>query len=62
MAKPLESANPHGIRVVADRAPVRADVQAAFAKGSERATKGIDRLIGVTQRRNGASASAKRSK
>jgi hypothetical protein len=62
MTNPLESTNPHGIRVVADRAPIREDVKAAFAKGSQSATKGIDTLVRPQRRRNGASAAAKRTK
>ncbi len=62
MTNPLESTNPHGIRVVADRAPVREDVKIAFVKGSQRATKGINTLVRPRQHRNGASASVKRAK
>jgi hypothetical protein len=60
MTNPLESTNPHGIRVVADRAPIREDVKVAFAKGSQRATKGIDTLVRPQRRRSRASASVKR--
>jgi hypothetical protein len=41
MTSPLDSNNPHGIRVVADRAPIRQDVKDAFAKGSRKASSGI---------------------
>lgn len=44
MTSLLDSTNPHGIRVVADRAPLRADVQAAFLKASRKATTGISEL------------------
>jgi hypothetical protein len=44
MTSPLESSNPHGIRVAADRAPLRADVKAAFAKGSRKAAREISML------------------
>ncbi len=44
MSSLLDSTNPHGIRVVADRAPLRADVQAAFLKASRKATAGIDEI------------------
>ena len=46
MASPLDSSHPGGIQVVADRAPVREDVKAAFEKGSREATKGIASLTG----------------
>jgi hypothetical protein len=59
MTSPLESTNSHGIRVVADRAPIRADVKAAFAKGARKATAGIDSL---TQPRRSNSAAVKRAK
>jgi hypothetical protein len=62
MISPLDSTNPHGIRIVADRAPVREDVKTAFAKGSDKATKGINSLIRPHQRRSSASASVKRTK
>jgi len=61
MTGPLDNTNPHGIRVVADRAPVRDDVKAAFAKGSRKATAGINSLT-RPQRRNGTAAPAKRAK
>jgi hypothetical protein len=44
MTSPLDNSNPHGIRVVADRGPVRDDVKAAFAKGSRGAAAGIASL------------------
>ena len=53
----LDNTNPHGIRVAADRAPVREDVKAAFAKGSRKATAGIDSLT-KPPRRNGTAATA----
>jgi hypothetical protein len=40
-ASPLDSRNPHGIQVAADRAPLRADVKAAFARGSRKADREI---------------------
>jgi hypothetical protein len=61
MTSPLDNTNPHGIRVVADRAPVREDVKAAFAKGSRKATAGIDSLT-KPHRRNGPAAGPKRAK
>lgn len=61
MFGPLDETNSHGIRVVADRGPLREDVQAAFAKGSRKATAGIRDL---TQPRSAkrAPATAKRPK
>jgi len=53
VTSPLDSRNPHGIRIVADRAPLRADVQAAFAKGSRKAEREIAAL---TKPRPGRSA------
>lgn len=47
MSSLLDSTNPHGIRVVADRAPSRPDVQAAFLKASRKATTGIAALTGA---------------
>jgi len=44
MTSPLDSSNPHGIRVAADRGPLRADVKAAFTKGSRKATREITAL------------------
>jgi hypothetical protein len=61
MTSPLESTNPHGIRVVADRAPVREDAKSAFAKGSRKATAGISNLVGANRRRRTRSV-AKRQK
>jgi hypothetical protein len=52
MTSPLESTNSHGIRVVADRAPVREDAKNAFAKGSRKATTGINNLVGANRRRS----------
>jgi hypothetical protein len=52
MTSPLDNTNPHGIRVVADRAPVREDVKTAFTTGSRQATAGITSL---TQPRRRAS-------
>jgi hypothetical protein len=60
MTGPLDNTNPHGIRVAADRAPVREDVKAAFAKGSRKATAGINSLT-KPHRRNGTAAAAKRA-
>lgn len=60
MTSPLDNTNPHGIRVVADRAPLREDARAAFTKGSHKATSGI-RSLTQPQRRN-AAAAAKRTK
>jgi hypothetical protein len=63
MTSPLESTNPNGIRVVADRAPVREDVKSAFAKGSRKATEGINSLVGASHRRRSSSeTSPKRRK
>lgn len=50
MSSLLDSTNPHGIRVVADRAPLRADVQAAFLKASRKATTGISELTRSTSK------------
>ncbi|MBA2261938.1 MAG: hypothetical protein H0W03_04630 [Solirubrobacterales bacterium] len=61
MANPLDNTNPHGIRVVADRAPVRKDAKDAFAKGSRKATAGITSLT-QQRRRDRAAAGAKRAK
>ena len=61
MTSPLDNTNPHGIRVVADRAPLRLDAQAAFAKGSHKATAGIQSLT-QPRRRNSTAAAAKRGK
>ena len=49
MTSPLESSNPHGIRVVADRAPVREDAKTAFDRASRKAVAGIN---GLTQPRS----------
>lgn len=61
MTSPLDNTNPHGIRVVADRAPVRQDIKAAFANGSRKATTGINSLTRPPRRSNAATA-AKRTK
>lgn len=61
MTSPLDNTNPHGIRVVADRAPVRQDIKTAFANGSRKATTGINSLTRRQRRSNGAAA-AKRTK
>lgn len=61
MTSPLDDTNPYGIRVVADRAPLREDARAAFAKGSQKATSGI-RSLTQPQRRSDTVAAAKRSK
>jgi hypothetical protein len=61
VTNPLTSTNPHGIRVVADRAPVRQDAKTAFAKGSRKATAGINSLTKAGGQR-AAAASTKRSK
>jgi hypothetical protein len=61
VTSPLDDTNPHGIRVVADRAPLREDARAAFARGSSRATRGIKTLT-QPRRRNGAPAAARRAK
>jgi hypothetical protein len=61
MTSPLDDTNPHGIRVVADRAPLREDAKAAFAKASEKATSKIDSLT-RSRRRSTTAAAAKRTK
>jgi hypothetical protein len=61
VTNPLDDTNPHGIRVVADRAPLREDARAAFAKGSHKATTGIKSLTQPRRRRSTAVA-AKRAK
>lgn len=65
MSSLLDSTNPHGIRVVADRAPLRADVQAAFLKASRKAAAGIDELTHPKRKaakRGTDGGSAKRTK
>jgi hypothetical protein len=57
----LDNTNAHGIRVVADRAPLREAARAAFAKGSQKATTGIKSLT-QPRRRNNTAAAAKRAK
>jgi hypothetical protein len=44
VTSPLDGQNPHGIRVVADRGPVREDVKEAFARGSRKASSGLASL------------------
>jgi hypothetical protein len=44
MTNPLDSRNPHGIRVAANRGPVREDAKAAFEQASRAAANGIARL------------------
>jgi hypothetical protein len=61
VTSPLDNTNPHGIRVVADRAPLREDARAAFAKGSRKATAGINSLT-QPRRRDGTAGAAKRAK
>jgi hypothetical protein len=61
VTSPLDNTNPHGIRVVADRAPVREDAKDAFSKGSRKATTGIDSLT-QTRRRRGTAVAAKSTK
>jgi len=56
VTNPLDSSNPHGIRVVADRAPVREDVKEAFTAGSRKAAAGIHSL---TRPRRRTAATAK---
>jgi hypothetical protein len=60
VTSPLDNTNPHGIRVVADRAPLREDARAAFAKGSRKAATGIKSL--TQPHRRSAAAAAKRAK
>jgi hypothetical protein len=60
VTSPLASTNSHGIRVVADQAPLHQDVKTALAKGSRKATAGIDSL--TKPRRRGTAATAKRTK
>jgi hypothetical protein len=61
MTSPLENTNPYGIRVVADRAPIRQDAKAAFDRGSRKATTGINSLT-QPRRRSNAAAARKRVK
>jgi hypothetical protein len=61
MTGPLDNTNPYGIRVVADRAPLREDARAAFAKGSHKAATGIKSLT-EPRRRNSTAAATKRTK
>jgi hypothetical protein len=62
VTSPLDDSNPHGIRVAADRAPLRKDVRAAFAKGSSKATSGIRDLTQPRRRNGAAGGSARRAK
>lgn len=57
MSSLLDSTNPHGIRVVADRAPLREDVQSAFLKASRKATAGIAQIT-HPKRRSAATKTA----
>jgi hypothetical protein len=60
MTSPLESTNPYGIRVVADRGPARDDAKTAFDRASRKAVAGIN---GLTQpRRRSTVAAPKRTK
>jgi len=59
MTSPLENTNPYGIRVVADRAPLRKDAKAAFDQASRKATTGINNLV---QPRRRATVSAARTR
>ncbi len=61
MTSPFTSTNSHGLRVVADRAPLRDDVMEAFEKGSRKATAGIDSLT-KPRRSSSTAATAKRTK
>jgi hypothetical protein len=61
VTSPLASTNSHGIHVVADRAPLRQDVKTAFAKGSRKATVGIDSLTKPRSHR-GTTAAVKHTK
>lgn len=62
MTNPLDSSNPYGIRVVADRGPDRPEARAAFAKGARKATAGIDSLTQPRRRSSRSAATAKRAK
>jgi hypothetical protein len=61
VTSPLTSTNSHGLRVVADRVPLREDVMKAFEEGSRKAAAGIDSLTKPRSRR-GTTATAKRTK
>lgn len=61
MTSPLTSTNSHGIRVVADRAPLRPELMEVFEKGSRKAAAGIDSLTKPRSRR-GTAATVKRAK
>jgi hypothetical protein len=58
VTSPLDNTNPHGIRVVADRAPLREEARTAFAKGSRKATAGIKSLT-QPHRRSTAAATTR---
>jgi hypothetical protein len=58
VTNPLDNHNPHGIRVVADRAPVREDVREAFARGSRKASSGLAALRRGRARRAAAARRA----
>jgi hypothetical protein len=60
MTSPLDNTNPYGIKVVADRAPLRLDVEKAFTKASRKATANISLLTQTRSR--GTAAAAKASK
>lgn len=62
MTNPLDSSNPYGIRVVANRGPDRPEARAAFAKAARKATAGINSLTQPRRRSTRAVASAKRAK
>jgi hypothetical protein len=62
VTSPLDDTNPYGIRVVADRAPLREDARTAFAKGSKKATSGIKKLTERHRRGASDSATTKRSR
>jgi hypothetical protein len=61
VTSPLDNTNSHGIRVVANRAPLREDAKAAFVKGSRKATEGISSLT-QSQRPGRSAPVAKRAK
>jgi hypothetical protein len=61
VTSPLDNTNSHGIRVAADRAPLREDVRRAFEKGSRGADAGIRSLVGQPRRRKRPAPAAKRA-
>jgi hypothetical protein len=61
VTSPLKSTNPYGIRVVADRAPVREDAMTAFERASRKAETGISGLT-KPRRRSTATDTRKRAK